>query len=311
MVEIDENTVILGPGAQLKDQRERLKISIEDISKKLRLDKVIIERIEEDDYQDTLPRAYLKGYLRNYAKEVNLSEAEILGAFNGLIEAKEDIQLNAVGNEKRRLIVDKRAGASSKMLLSVVVVIVVGAALWFGWQTWNKDTKAAGKETSIELSERRAETTEINNGQIPLSFEVEKKTEFVEEASSSSNVGDLNDDDSINQDSVNNAAPVAALSDLSAEENAESVKKQLINVKKQAIILVYSGQSWVDIKDADGERIIFGLKEAGHISRASGVPPFDISLGDASVVTMSVAGKNVDLSQYPEQTKIQFIFPKR
>jgi cytoskeleton protein RodZ len=310
MVEIDENTVILGPGAQLKDQRERLKISIEEISKKLRLDKVIIERIEEDDYQDTLPRAYLKGYLRNYAKEVNLSESEILGAFNGLIEAKEDIQLNAVGNEKRRLIVDKRSGASSKMLLSIVLILVVGAVLWFGWQTWNKDNKTTGTDTPIELSENISESTEKNNSQIPLSFEIEKKTDFVAETAS-------NDSETESNTITNNQTGQ------SLDESQQSTNNSFVSVAantnndadtgsiKQAIILVYSGQSWVDIKDAEGQRVIFGLKEAGHISRATGVPPFDISLGDASVVTMSVAGKNVDLSQYPEQTKIQFTYPKR
>jgi cytoskeleton protein RodZ len=311
MVEIDENTVILGPGAQLKDQRERLNISIEEISKKLRLDKAIIERIEEDDYQDTLPRAYLKGYLRNYAKEVNLSEVEILGAFNGLIEAKEDIQLNAVGNEKRRLIVDKRSGASSKMVVSIVLISIVGAILWFGWKTWNNENSTAGTDATIELSEKKQENSEIKNGQIPLSFEVEKKTDFIESGNQQSAVQTENNLTNSTSESKSLAETESNSRIDTVDDTANSVQDQTVNDNKDAIILVYSGQSWVDIRDAEGERIIFGLKEAGHISRASGVPPFNISLGDASVVTMSVAGKNVDLSMYPEQTKIQFTFPKR
>jgi cytoskeleton protein RodZ len=67
------------------------------------------------------------------------------------------------------------------------------------------------------------------------------------------------------------------------------------------LLLTYQGPSWTEIRDRSGQIIVSRLMVPGSVEPVKGVPPFDIILGNAHVVTLVFRGKSVDLSPYTRQ----------
>ena len=82
--EEQQETVIQGPGQILKQARERAKLSSQDIADKMKLKRTLIEDIEQDNYDINLSLTFVRGYLKLYAKHVQVDESEILNAFEKL-----------------------------------------------------------------------------------------------------------------------------------------------------------------------------------------------------------------------------------
>lgn len=72
-------------GTQFRMARERLQLSPLDIARRLRLKQEVVHAIEADDFHGHLPApVFVKGYLRSYAKLVELPEDEIIQAYNAV-----------------------------------------------------------------------------------------------------------------------------------------------------------------------------------------------------------------------------------
>lgn len=56
------------------------------------------------------------------------------------------------------------------------------------------------------------------------------------------------------------------------------------------LAVVVSGRTWVDIRDGNGEKLIFGMRRFGFETVVSGVPPLRVTLGDARAVKLEVNG---------------------
>jgi cytoskeletal protein RodZ len=71
-------------GAKLKQQREVKNFTVEAIAQQMHISKNIINCMEKNDYSSIVAPIYARGYLRSYAKIVNLPEEEILEEFEKL-----------------------------------------------------------------------------------------------------------------------------------------------------------------------------------------------------------------------------------
>jgi cytoskeleton protein RodZ len=53
----------------------------------------------------------------------------------------------------------------------------------------------------------------------------------------------------------------------------------------------FEEESWAEVTDARGERLVFGLNAAGRRITVRGEPPFAILLGNANAVRLTVDGE--------------------
>lgn len=79
-----------------------------------------------------------------------------------------------------------------------------------------------------------------------------------------------------------------------------------INAALETLKVDASGQSWVDVEDAGGQRLIYGLLKGGESRRITGRPPFDITIGDATQVMLRHNGTRVDLGPYTHDKVARF-----
>jgi len=67
-------------GQWLRAARERRGLTIERLSTLTRIQKDMLRRIEEENWSDLPVEAYVRGFLRAYARAVDLDEGEVLAA---------------------------------------------------------------------------------------------------------------------------------------------------------------------------------------------------------------------------------------
>jgi len=64
----------------------------------------------------------------------------------------------------------------------------------------------------------------------------------------------------------------------------------------------FSGESWVEVRDAAGGVILSGTFRSGTEQSADGQPPFDLTVGNARLVKLTYRGAEVDLVPYTKVT---------
>ncbi len=124
-------------GALLRNAREKKGLKIDDVAEQLHLKQEYITAIEEDEYSSFASLAYVRGYIVNYSKVLEIGD-EGLKIFDSL-GLKDDKQVSMDSNsmlfssEKLR----KRTHLVRWLSLLVFVALIVLLAVL--WQSKNKD----------------------------------------------------------------------------------------------------------------------------------------------------------------------------
>ena len=123
------------PGAQLASMRIQKGYTADYVAGKLHLRVRIIELLEADDYANMPEPVFIKGYLRAYAKLLDVPFQPLLDVFNG--QAFTDRKLERALWQSRRE--TNKAEHVIRWLTGVFALVVLAAvAMW--WQT-NKDNE--------------------------------------------------------------------------------------------------------------------------------------------------------------------------
>lgn len=75
-------------GQYLRESRESLNISLESAAHALNIRGKYLLALESGDMKDMPGKAYIRGYIRTYARFLNLNEAEVLEAYGALLQPK-------------------------------------------------------------------------------------------------------------------------------------------------------------------------------------------------------------------------------
>jgi len=75
---------------------------------------------------------------------------------------------------------------------------------------------------------------------------------------------------------------------------------------KGHLVLLANAESWIQVKDADGEQLLKRLVLAGERIALQGASPFKIKLGNASAVQLTYQGKPVDLTEHTRANVARF-----
>jgi len=83
---------MLSVGKLLKDARERKKLTLHDVEKRIKVREQFIRALEEDQWGSFTSRIYVTGILKNYSRFLGLDERKILAFFRREYERIEEIK---------------------------------------------------------------------------------------------------------------------------------------------------------------------------------------------------------------------------
>jgi cytoskeleton protein RodZ len=78
------------------------------------------------------------------------------------------------------------------------------------------------------------------------------------------------------------------------------------SMAQQGIVLQFDGPCWVDVRDAKRKFKLFGEMPKGTRKLLGGTPPYDVVLGNASVVKVSVNGVSYDVMRHARGNVARF-----
>ena len=243
-----------------------------------------IKRLENDEFTLLGPITFVKGYIKNYCRELKVDSTPILAMMPAPPEPTKPANMQSFSRRT-----EKEANDSRLMFFSyLILAIVIGSsALWF----WQNATPIEEQTSNInvansKMSERQAAQPSISEQQQQAEIDDES---LLESQSTSSET-------STSPEAVTETAPIA--SNNASQEDASST-----------IVMNFNGESWVEIYDGEGEKIAFGVKKAGYIMTVSGTPPFSVVLGKHDAVDITLNGEPVDVSAFPKNRLAKFTLP--
>ena len=296
--------VVQGPGQILRQARERSKLSVQDIADKMKLKRALIEDIEQDNFDINISLTFVRGYLKLYAKHVHVEETEILNAFEKLnIQKKEPIKLQSFSRKVANQSNDDKLMLVTYIILAAIIALVV--IYWFQQSSTNTTASNVTKypETIIKdfISQEilTLEQTLTSDAPTLLVPQINEN-----KSSDDSNVTAelITDNQSVNLDIVSDTSRLALL----ANTTETSIIETTAPVE---LIFEFSGDCWLNLTDATGEEIAYGVKVKGRVMPVTGIPPFVVTLGAPEVVKIRYAGESIDMSFLPFGRIAKFDLP--
>ena len=166
IVEQTETTEI-SFGDKLRQTREALNLSLEDVAKAISLRPSILEKLENNEFvQKNVPSTFLRGYVRSYAKFLRIPDAEWAHLTFGEAH-KNDLSKNARATRS----VNQYSSHSRWVgtLTTIILLAAVGmTGLWW-WQNYQKSNEERDNlvQTYVE-KEKTAEVPVTHSNEIPV-----------------------------------------------------------------------------------------------------------------------------------------------
>ncbi|AGH80662.1 hypothetical protein PCNPT3_03600 [Psychromonas sp. CNPT3] len=264
-------------GQALQNARMQREFSVQDVVEKLNIHKNIIENIEFSvekilEEKKCSP-IYLRGYLVNFARLVGLDDLDTFEEFTSLSALRKEKKVLAKPSLfTPALNKSQHTGA----IFSTLVIMLLGALIVNYWQQIYDFSKFdININNSVELDEQ---AREIHNMAITIP---------VDNIEDESVVPSQADEKSL----VKESAPIqkteqSLKSEVSVKVANKETPKDIVENKPLLVSmsLTYSADCWTEIKDAKNKRVAFGLYKRGRVLTLQGEPPFQLKLGDPSVV---------------------------
>ncbi|WP_059021419.1 cytoskeleton protein RodZ [Vibrio coralliirubri] len=289
----------LEAGTLLKNKRESLGLTQKQISDRLKLRVTLIQQIEENQFESDQVATFMRGYIRSYAKYVNLDEKVVLSALHHAGDAQHQEQEMLSFSRKTKT--EKHNSRIMILTWSIFAVIAGISSLWW-WQNQQQDTLSqslANTESSEELAVEESLAPEFTSLEVIEAEQNEAGASVVEGAEGLAAISDAEE----NSDAVTPAdeTPAQQATETTAEV-AANVEAAEASTAPEAVanelVMQFSADCWIQVKDATGKTLSTGIKKAGQSLNLSGTAPYKVILGAPEGVSMTFASEPVDLSGY-------------
>lgn len=296
-------------GQALKDARLGASMSIEVVAGHLHLSVSTVRDIEDHLVQvqeeRKYPVIYLRGYLSNYAKLVELDEIE---------QFDEYMRLVAVPNRKQAPLVSglipptkKRSKWLPISFFAVLIIVVVG------YQFQQQLSTAVDQVAPFSESDAEAEQASPSNAALkvpkrilPVLKSTQPTTENVLNSTSTEQplveapAVDTTLESEVEVATQDNVLTPLAETPVVVERVQEAITTVTadepleVQQNTHTLSLSFNAECWTEVYDATGKRIAYGLYKDGRVLKLSGIAPFKLNLGDPSVVDIQYQDQSIE-----------------
>jgi cytoskeleton protein RodZ len=278
-----------GPGAIVRAQRESRGLTQQDIADTLNLGVRVIGDMETENWSRLPGPAFTRGYLRAYAKLLDIDPDVVASAFDAAVSRGEarSAEVTSVQFSQRRGLADLSQKHPGVVLTSAVAVVACAVAIVL-WAVWPQ--VEAGE--SVVSAKQPAGPAEVV---LPKKAQPTATTEppATEPAPSDAQPAPA---------TVSGATPVAAAATPSVDPrhvpHDDRGAHRITSDGNDRLNFAFTDDCWVEIKDAKGGSVYSDLSKSGDALELIGRPPFHILLGNAPAVTLAFNGERVALSPH-------------
>ena len=263
-------------GERLRAARLSQDFTVEQLSTELRIEAKQLHALEENRFEQIGVPVFVKGYLKQYGTRLGLDVADLLALYYKQTTLAE-IQIQPSRTIKLR---DDRQITAWAVAAIVLLLVILGLGAWW----WNGGTFGAA------LSAPSTATPAAEPS--PAASQPERVTPAPEQRPQP-----LEDAGPVVEPPAPDAPPseLPAVADVTEGPDDGATEGPDDGpagpVETIPLELTFDAESWAEITDARGERLLFGLNAAGRNVTVRGEPPFAIVIGNADSVRLVVDGE--------------------
>ena len=244
----------------LRAAREARGWSLRQAAERLHITEAQVKGLEEENYAALPGAAFARGFLKNYARLLNMDPEPMLKAYDAHNNGSGLRPTETVlpGNEGPLLDYSRRI-----LTFSILIGIAIIAVVWWFWSNEPAHHHAPPLKSSPSATGRSAT---VKHPVAPVS--------------------------------ATNTAPKAAALALNAESSPPvmAADSSVAVAHARGLTFQFSADCWVQVKDASGRTLLAALGRRGNRLRIdSGTPPYRVLVGKASAVTIRYQGNPVAL----------------
>jgi cytoskeleton protein RodZ len=320
-----------GPGRLLHEARMSLRLAPEDVAQILHLSSKQIIALEQDDYEVLPGPTYVRGYLRSYAQLLGLSPETVLESYSSLTIPSRPISLPQSAPPPQITSSDRLIKAAT---LGVVAIVLSLAYLW--WRSNEETLESPGSSPTVatqtpaivtpappSLTENASApstagpSVNMNSVSPPAASEPSMQTAISDVARTPKMTTPATPTPATKETPSNgqvtvsgmtiNMAPTEPLKQSGpvtpprtdrALERTRRETEMPAGVPRSRIVLRATQESWVDVRDARDNKLLYENVPAGRSIAIEGLAPFSVFLGNAEGVRVEFNGQNIDISRY-------------
>lgn len=254
--------------------RERWNLSAADVARQLRLGLRQVEALEESRFEVLPGNTFVRGFIRNYAKVVQVDPVTFLEAYE---RSHPQIRAAEIVTQTEQIEFSTKPIPKWVWLVAGTVAVGLLAPVLIYLALHDDNVPVKAKPLAAMP---KAETTLSGDVVTPLALPPPQVISLGAAPLPSPDV-----------------KPVDVLiPPVPLPTEAKSV------AAKPVISMKFSGDAWVEIRDKSGKKIFSDLSRTGSEQTVQGEPPLSLVVGDAARVRITYNGKPVDLSPHVKKT---------
>ncbi|MFT4173395.1 MAG: DUF4115 domain-containing protein [Rhodocyclaceae bacterium] len=269
-------TAVASVWSGLRAARETRGWSIPEVAQYLKLTARQVNAMEEGAIEQLPGLAFARGFVRNYARLLELDPAPYLNALDPVQTAAPSLE---GPTENLGRMPGGGGGAIGRYpaLPAAAITLVLLVLAVAGWYfSWFEPRDEASLAEVVAQSDARATPEPVS---APVA--VDASVPVVQPA----------------------ALPAAVAAQVAAQSAPPAVAPTApaaapVAAGQQRVVLDFAGQSWVEVRDGEGKVIFSRLNEAGTQQDIQGAKPLSVVVGNADQVRVSVDGKAFDMKQF-------------
>ncbi|MFQ1996656.1 cytoskeleton protein RodZ [Aeromonas sp. 601115] len=305
-----------GPGQLLRNAREQLGWTREQVASRIHLRLTLIAAIESDTYDKHTSHTFIRGYLRTYAKLVGIPEETILAAYDKLgLTPPDNIDMQSFSRRSRQQVNDSRL----KVVTWLVILVLIALSVAWWWQSTSR--RSAGDEAlaATEMSATSSTPAEpaitppdaINTAPVEGAAIAPAATDVTAPAVVSDATATLAPASAaVAPTDVSAAVGTATDAAVSGANGTESEEAVVDPATAPQLKMSFTADCWLDVKDANGKTLFSGLKKANDELVLEGAEPLKFIIGAPMAVKLDYKGQSFDMSRYNNGRTARFSLPQ-
>jgi cytoskeleton protein RodZ len=324
--------VVQGPGKQLREIRLARNLDINQVAGLLHLNVSLLDALEADDFSKLPSPVFVQGYLRNYARLLDIPVTPILDAFQQYRPVADET-MNLKASQVRHEVRSSHTVVRVITWLIVIGIIALVVTWWRGYLQWPISLGLEGDDPPVaqQAGDRPPETESQpvatdGTATLPLMEKPEILDAPVGEPAPVESTQPRRPDEPATRERSDvpsatlEETPQPAVSDSAvpsgglAQGSAADVAAAGAAVTPGAaqpsataqVQVSFSEACWTEIRDATGGYRVIGNQTAGERLMLAGEAPYQMVFGNASAVSILVNGTAYDLAPHTRSNVARF-----
>ncbi|MEM4260117.1 MAG: DUF4115 domain-containing protein [Candidatus Woesearchaeota archaeon] len=288
-------------GQKLKKIREDQKISYDEVEKRTKIRKKYIKAIENNKFSELPPGVYAKGFVKNYAKLLNLSEDKVLELFEKERGIEHNLKEAKKFNKNTKLKSPKFIITPKTLIILGVIISSIAVAFYIVYEIFILTSPPKLEIISPKDNETITQSFIDIKGKTDPGMEIYINGQKV----NTSEDGDFKVNVSLGKGGINaikivsknpkNGKETEITKNIIADIKEISIPNPIILEEQKILTLTLEigpKASWIKIV-RDGEKVFEGLMLAGSKKTLEANDSFVISTGNAGSTKFIFKGKDI------------------